>query len=66
MFKVKLALVKPAETHSGTTVSASRIPTRCVGIDSSCADYGALMLSVKLSPQPSSSVSYLSVFWSSP
>ena len=33
---------------------------------SSCADSGALMLSVKLSPQPSSSVSYLSACWSSP
>ena len=52
LFKVKLALVIPAGTHSGTTVSASRLPTSCVGIDSSWAN--ALMLSVKLSPQSSS------------
>ena len=38
-------------------VPASRIPTRCVGLGCFCGDSGALMLSTKLSPQSSSSVS---------
>ena len=51
------ALVERAGMYSGTTVPASRILTRCVGMGCFCVS--ALMLSVKLSPQPSSSVSYL-------
>ena len=60
------ALVEPAGTCSGTVVPASRIPTRCVGVGCFCGNSEALMLSTKLSPQPSSSVSYLSACWSSP
>ena len=30
VFKIKAARVEPAGTYSGTTVPASRIPTRCV------------------------------------
>ena len=47
------------QTCSVTAVPVSRILTRCVGMGCSCADSGALMLSVKLGPQLSSSVSYL-------
>ena len=36
------------------------------GMGCICDDSGALMLSTKLSPQPSNSVSYLSACWSSP
>ena len=63
LFKVKLVLAEPAGTCSGTAVPASRIPTRCVGMGCFCDDSGALMLSMKLSLQPSSSVSYLSACW---
>ena len=45
------------QTCSVTAVPVSRIPTRCVGMGCFCIS--ALMLSVKLSPQTSSSVSYL-------
>ena len=65
LFNVKGILVELAGTYSSTAVLASRIPARCVGIDSSCHDSGALMLSMKLSLQSSSSVLYLSACWSS-
>ena len=56
LFKIKLVLAEPAGTCSVTAVPASRIPTKCVGIVNSCDDSGALMLSLKLSPQSWSSV----------
>ena len=52
-------LAEPVGTCSLAAVPASRILTRCVGVGCFCADSDALMLSVKLSPQLSSSVSYL-------
>ena len=57
LFNVKAVLAEPVGTCSLAAVPDSRIPTRCVGIGCSCVN--ALMLSVKLGPQLSSSVSYL-------
>ena len=59
LFNVKAVLAEPVGTCSLAAVPASRILTRCVGMGCFCADSEALMLSVKLGPQLSSSVSYL-------
>ena len=57
LFNVKAILAEPVGTCSLAAVPDSRILTGCVGIGCSCVS--ALMLSVKLGPQLSSSVSYL-------